>query len=211
MRTLRSLLGALFRLATYLLVVATVMRVFFVDVFEMPHNGMAPTLLAGDHVLVWRNGKPDLGDIMLCQHPARPEASVIGRVVAFAGHTVSTDTRGELYVDEDRGNIEWQPDVHFFDTTRQKLFDMRHGTIDYGRKHRHDFFVEQGTTFQVRTYTVQRGIYLLGDNRSDSWDDSRDFGEVDPAKCKGQVFGWYALSAPERHDDVAHGYVGFVL
>jgi signal peptidase I len=209
MRALRSLIQVLFQLASLAALVAVVLKLFFVDIFMMPHNGMAPTLVYGDRILVWRRAKPDMGDIVLCQHPTKPEASVIGRAVAFTGHSISSDSRGQLTIDDDTASIETLGDVRFFDATREKLFNMKHATIDYRRKHRHEYFTEQDRPFVLPLYTVQRGIYLLGDNRTDAYDDSRDFGEVDPATCRGEIF-MRLTPAAERGDDIHHGYFDFI-
>src|SRR5262245_12692468 len=108
MRALGSLIRLLFTLASLLALVALVFKPFFVDIIMVPHNGMAPTLLYGERVLVWRGAKADMADVMVCEHPAKPEASVLARAVAFAGHTVSGDDRGNLLVDSDRASIEYQ-------------------------------------------------------------------------------------------------------
>jgi signal peptidase I len=210
MGALGNLVRGLFSLTPLVLLAAAVLKVFFVDIILVPHNGMAPTLLAGDRVLVWRNAHVDMGDVVICEHPASPTASVLGRAVAFAGHTVSTDGYGSLLVDSDRASIEWQNEIRFYDVTRQKLFTMRQGSIDYQRQNRHDFIIERETTFALRTYQVNHGVYLLGDNRSDSIDDSREFGEVDPAKCKGQVF-MRLTPAEHNDDDIHHSYFDVLL
>jgi signal peptidase I len=205
MGALGSLLGVLFRLASFVVAVAMILDFFFVDVIVVPHNGMAPTIVAGERVLVWRRAQVDMGDIVICEHPARAGASVLGRAVAFAGHTVSSDDASNLLVDNDRASIEWAGSLRFYDTTRQKLFTMRVGSIDYHRQNRHEFVIEQDQNFSLTTYQVNHGAYLLGDNRSDPIDDSREFGEVDPAKCHGQIF-MRLTPAPRQDDDIAHGY-----
>ena len=210
MRFVRDLLQLLVKLATFAALVGVGLRVFFVDMYVMPHNGMAPTLVYGDRVLVWRRAKPDFGDIVLCEHPRRPEASVIGRVLAFQGHTVSTDSRGQLFVDDNRASVETEGTVRFFDATREKLFFMRLASMDYHGKHRHEFFVEDGYSFNMPTYSVERGMYLLGDNRADSYNDSRDFGEVDPATCKGEIFMRLTPAPQTTPDDIHHGYLDYV-
>lgn len=209
MARIGALFRSLFSLLSLCAAVAVVFKLFFVDIVLVPHNGMAPTLVYGDRVLVWRRATVDMGDVVICEHPARPEASVLGRAVAFAGHSVSTDRAGALLVDEDRANLEWGGALRFFDVTRNKLFSMRTGDIDYRRQHRHQFMVEAGETFELRSYLVNRGAYLLGDNRTAPADDSREFGEVDPAKCRGQVF--LRLSpAPPQNDDIRHGYLDWI-
>ena len=210
MGAIGSLLRGAFSLLSFAVAIALVLRMFFVDVVTIPHNGMAPTLLAGEVVAVWRHANADMADIMLCQHPANPKASVIGRAIAFAGHRVSTDYYGNLQVDEDRASIEWDRELRFYDDTRKKLFSMRLGSIDYRRQNRHDFIIERETTFALRPYQVNHGIYLLGDNRSDPIDDSREFGEVDPANCQGQIF-MRLLPAPDRDDDVHHAFFDVLL
>ena len=46
-------------------IAAGILRVFFVDVVTVGHNGMAPTLLLGDQVLVWRDAQVNHGDIVV--------------------------------------------------------------------------------------------------------------------------------------------------
>ena len=210
MRALRDLLQTLLKLATFAALVAGVLRIFFVDVVEMPHNGMAPTLIYGDRVLVWRRAKPDLGDIVLCEHPDKPEASVIGRALAFVGHTVSTDDRGQVFVDDSRASVEAVDTVQFYDVLREKMFTMKRASIDYRGKHRHEFFIEQGEQFRLQTFGVEHGMYLLGDNRSDTYNDSREFGEVDPARCRGEIFMRLTPARRTEPDDINHGYFDFV-
>jgi signal peptidase I len=205
MHALGSLLRGFFSLASLLALIAVVLNLFFVDILVIPHNGMAPGLVYGDRVLVWRHASVDMGDAVVCEHPAKAGASVIGRAIAFAGHTVSSDG-DDLVVDADRASIEWRGDLRFYDVTRQKLFTMRSGSIDYRRQNRHEFVIESGTSFWLRTYQVNHGVYLLGDNRSDPADDSREFGEIDPAKCSGQIFMRLIPADHERIDDISHGY-----
>jgi signal peptidase I len=210
MRALRDLLQLLVKLATFVGLVAIVLRVFFVDVIVMPHNGMAPTLVYGDRLLVWRRATPDLGDIVLCEHPRRPEASVIGRALAFAGHIVSTDSRGQVFVDDNRASVEGGGTVRFYDVLREKMFTMQLASIDYHGKHRHEFFVEDGSGFGLGTFAVEHGMYLLGDNRSDTYNDSREIGEVDPAHCHGEIFMRLTPAPHTQPDDINHGYFDYV-
>jgi signal peptidase I len=206
---MRALLAFVLKLALLAAIAAGLLHLFYVDNYVMPHNGMAPTLVFGDRVLVWRRAKPDMGDVVVCEHPTRPDVRVIGRAVAFEGHSVSTDSRGQLFVDESRASVESIGRVSFFDATRDKLFTMQLASIDYNRKHRHEFFVEDGYGFAMRAYTVQRGIFLLGDNRAEPYNDSREFGEVDPTRCHGEVF-MRLIPAPRHKDDIHHGYLDYV-
>jgi signal peptidase I len=68
------------------------MRAFVVEAYRIPSSGMAPTLLAGDHVFAGklgvRFGGPALGDIAVLRNPCRPEVDYVKRVVALAGDRV---------------------------------------------------------------------------------------------------------------------------
>lgn len=213
MNMLLGLLRVCLKLASLLALFIGVMRLFFVDVLVVPHNGMAPTMTYGERVLVWRRAQVDMADVVVCEHPANPELRVLARAVAFAGHTVGSDGSNNLFVDSDRASIEWQGNMRFFDVTREKLFSMRLGSMDYMRHDRHEFMVEVGTALWLPSYHVEQGVYLLGDNRSDTIDDSREFGEVDPAKCHGQVFMRLTPAPPyeDAEDDIRHSYLQWLL
>jgi signal peptidase I len=162
-------------------------RVLFLTPVIIQDNGMAPTLVYGEEVWVWKGASTDMANVMACEHPSRPGQLVIGRAVAFAGHTVSTDHHGTLYVDKGRTVSGVDGSVLFYDRTRKRQFDMILGAMDYFGRHDHQTFLEKGRSFQLATFAVNRGVYLLGDNRSESSFDSRAFGEVDPSRCLGQV------------------------
>lgn len=204
-----ELIRFLFGLGVLAVVLGTIARAFFVETYVVDHNGMAPTLVNGDEVLYWKGASVDMADIMICQHPSRTGRLVMGRAVAFAGHTIETDRNGVLQVDGDRigGNI--MGTMRFYDVTRRKLFRMTYAEIDYAGHHDHEVFMEVGTPFRVPRYEVRRGFYMLGDNRADRDHDSRSFGEIDPAKCLGQVF-FRTRAAPDRNDDVQGGMLEII-
>jgi len=162
-------------------------RVIFLTPVIVQDNGMAPTLVYGETVWMWKGAAVDMADVVVCEHPTRPSQLVIGRAVAFAGHTISTDQFGTLFVDKDRTVTGVDGSTLFYDRTRKRQFDMLIGAINYFGHHDHQTFFEKGRTFNVPTYTVQHGVYLLGDNRTENAFDSRAFGEVDPSRCLGQI------------------------
>lgn len=210
MDLVRFLVEAAWKGSIVLLVAAVVLKLFFVDVYEATDNGMAPTIVYGDQVLVWRGGKPDLGNIMLCEHPVRQNQLVMGRAIAYGGHTVSTDRFGNLYVDQSRATTELVRPMRFYDVTRKKLFFMQLGNIQYSQlhtgTHTHEYFLEENTTFDLTPYFVNRGMFLLGDNRAEPSFDSRAVGQVDANRCIGQVF-MRLRPAPRNDDDIRHSYL----
>lgn len=193
----------LLNVAAVLLIGGVLLRIFFIEVVIVQDNGMAPTLIYGDEVLVWKGARVDMADVMVCEHPARSGERVIGRVIAFAGHTVHTDRNG-LYVDRDATVTQLLEPKRFYDVTRKRMYQMDVSQIDYYGRHSHEFFLEHGDRFGLREYAVEKGVYLLGDNRSESSFDSREFGEVDPKHCWGQVFLRWKPAPARDDDDIRH-------
>jgi signal peptidase I len=195
----------LLNVAALLVIAGVLARLFLIEVVDVHDNGMAPTLVYGDRVLVWKGMRVGMSDVVVCQHPARDDERVIGRALVFAGHRVHADYNGQLYVDDQQSTTQGGPQVRFYDVTRTRAYDMVLGQIDYFGKHDHEFFLQKGETFSMPAYTVEKGVYLLGDNRSDAGFDSREFGEVDPARCLGQVFmRWQAAPATDGDTDLGH-------
>lgn len=207
--TLQGLIRLTIKLGVIAVVASVIARQFFVDVVVITHNGMAPTVVAGDEIAVWRGANVDMANVVVCPHPTRPSELVIGRAVVFAGHTIHTDYNGMLYVDNHRTSVTGGRTMMFYDVTRKRLYEMDEGHINYRGRHEHSFFAERGTTTHVPTYTVTAGVYLLGDNRSVSGYDSREFGEIDPETCIGQAF-LRVKSAPSNDDDLRRAPIGFI-
>jgi signal peptidase I len=195
----------LLNVASVLVIAGVLLWMAFIEVVTVRDNGMAPTLIYGDEVLVWKGAHADMADVMVCQHPVRNGELVIGRAVAFAGHTLHTERNG-LFVDRDQTTTQVIDRQRFYDVTRKTQYDMDLEQIDYFGQHSHEFFLEHGSSFMLPAYSVEKGVYLLGDNRSESSFDSREFGEVDPSHCLGQAFlRW--KPAPANDDDIKHHYL----
>lgn len=189
--------------AAIVVIGCVLIRLVFLEQVTVRDNGMAPTLVYGDEVLVWKGAHADMADVMVCEHPVRTGELVIGRAVTFAGHTIHTDYNGMLYVDQNQAATQSSGHARFYDVTRKRQYDMMLGQIDYFGKHSHEFFIQSGDRLSLRSYTVNKGVYLLGDNRSEDTFDSREYGEVDPNRCLGQVvLRW--KPAPQRDDDIRH-------
>ena len=83
---------------------ALVARGFVVEAFRIPSGSMAPTLLAGDHVFVWKLaygvrvpftrlravslGAPRRGDVVVFEDPRDPAKDLVKRVVGVPGDVV---------------------------------------------------------------------------------------------------------------------------
>jgi signal peptidase I len=200
----------LLNVAAVLVIAGILVRMRFIEVVTVQDNNMAPTLIYGDQVLVWKGAHVDMADVVVCEHPAKSGELVIGRAIAFAGHTIHTERNG-LFVDRDPTVTDWVGPRRFYDVTRQRMFEMDLGQIDYYAKHQHEFFIEHGTHFSMRSYSVEKGVFLLGDNRSESSFDSREFGEVDPQRCLGQVFMRWKPAPANEGDEIVHGRLDTIL
>jgi signal peptidase I len=186
----RDFVKGFFKFVVAVLVLAgiafAILRIFFVDAYAVPHNGMAPTLEAGDEVWVWRDGAAELGDVAICTHPRNAAEQVIGRVVAVGPATVGGE-RGNLELDRRVIDIDWKGEESFTDTLTGHVDRMRRGTSDFDGGH--DVYVRRGGTFALNDTAVASGrLFLLSDNRTYAVRDSRAFGSVDPALCSGTVF-----------------------
>ena len=205
MGALGGLLRGLFSLVTALLGVAMLLRLFFVDLVTVPHDGMAPTLLVGETVAVWRKAQVDAGDIVVCPHPASPSASVLGRAVAFAGQRLRLDAQGNALLDDRHAVPTPTRTMPWFDAAHQKQITMQVSQSEGQGSGHYEHMVAGDAPLKPRSYAVKRGVFLLGDNRSDVRDDSRHFGEVEPGSCRGQVVLRVA-PAQARPDQLQHSY-----
>ena len=191
-----------------LAIVAVLLRIFFVDPVTVAHNAMAPTLIHGDVVLVWRGAAVDHGDIVVCRHP-NEDRYVMGRVMGTDGMRID-ELRNQLRVDGVTIAHDYRGTIGFFDATRERVITMRWGMEDLGNSD-HYFFEQLGRDVRIRDVGAVRGIHLLGDNRAYQDEDSRDFGDVDPTTCIGEVF--MRLRPAEGVDlgeEMPHGWMEFV-
>lgn len=149
---------------------------------------LAPTLAAGDVILVLFRGERGFGDLVRCPDPEDPQRYVVGRIVGVQGDRVQIQG-GVLTVNGKR-----------YDTTEACTEDVvvvPHPTD--GRPITHFCSrVEIGGGWHMRAFapdvqeaprehTVGAGrVFLLSDNRS-FHDDSRDFGAVPADSCKEQI------------------------
>lgn len=192
------------------LVFAAVMRIFFVDVAVVGHNAMAPTMEAGDTILIWRNGVPDaMGDITICPHPAQPSQLVMGRVVGKPGMTIQPNRFGALEIAGSVPDVDWQGTETFTDTLEDRTDDYKRGLEKLGNVE-HWIYVREGAEFRMSPVTVGEGdVFLLGDNRTHVGQDSRYFGTVDPETCQGTVF--MRLSPPsDSPNDIGTSYLDII-
>jgi signal peptidase I len=175
-----------------------------VEVVLVGHNGMAPSMLMGDRVLVWKTQDLELGEPVLCEHPEQRGRYVLGRIVGRPGHTVTLE-RGVLRIDGDAPDREMQGTFVLDDRELGRHVTMQWAIEDI-LDHDHYVAWREGNPPEIsRPVRVTRGYFLLGDNLSHRGEDSRSFGTVDESRCVGRVFMRLSASAasPEEVGNAA--------
>jgi signal peptidase I len=187
-----AVIKVLFKLALWvgaiLGVVAGILRATAVDIAVVGHNAMAPTMITGEQVFVWRHATPERGDIVICENPSDPSLMVVGRVIAEQGSTVDTPRANILEINGHAVERDVQGTTRFFDVDTETTYEMRRGVAQLGQTD-HQYFVNTSYTFRMQPVTVPDGhVFLLSDNLSYLGQDSRAFGPVDVETCVGQIF-----------------------
>jgi signal peptidase I len=104
------------------LIIAIIVRSFFLQAFKIPSSSMEPTLLIGDHLLVNRLsyvvkvpftdivlinlGNPTRGDVVVFRYPMDRSKDFIKRVIATEGETVEIRDK-VLFVNGKRIEDPW--------------------------------------------------------------------------------------------------------
>lgn len=179
-------------LAVFLLIAAALTAIVYFVFFRIAvvgTNNMAPSVIAGEKVLLYETQDFNLGDIVICEHPGVDGQFVMGRVVGRPGDKLQMHPRtghlslnGESFMKDHRGEID------FTDATRQETYRVKWGVEKIGMNvDDHFYFERPGYGFQVRDIVLEQGLFLLSDNRGITEEDSRSFGPVPALRCKGKI------------------------
>jgi len=203
--------------AAFLALVLVVLRLGFVDVITVGHNGMAPTIVAGDQVALWRGAKVETGDVVLCEHPVERGRYVLARVIARPGQALTSE-RGQLLINNQQVRRDVGESKRFYDSVAQRVDSYIFAT-EYLGNNVHPMFLREHNQFDLRPHTVRTGLFVLGDNRGYRGEDSRTYGEVDESTCKGVVClrlvpaamqAGAADSSALTTDDLGHGWLDYI-
>ena len=203
MGAVRSGLGCLSWVGAIVIVIALVLKAIWFDMATVGHNGMAPTLVRGERVLINKRGEPRLGSIAVCRHPTE-DGWVVGRVASTAGMTIDSFGR-ELRIDGEPIRFDQRGTVAFRNLDNDRTRSLAWGT-EYLDETKHLIFIEEGGRHLVQKTEVPEGkLYLLGDYRSYMGQDSRAYGLVDASTCRGTIV-LRVTPADGLHPELAHGY-----
>lgn len=186
-----------------IIVIALVLKAFVFDVAEVGHNGMAPTLVRGERVLIHKRAEPVLGSIAVCRHPTE-DGWVVGRVAGTEGMTIDS-SGGELRIDAEAVRFDERGQTSFHNADNDLTSTVIWGDEYFGPGP-HRIFLREDGRHSIRKTRVGAGkLYLLGDNRGYMGQDSRVYGEVDAATCRGTIV-FRVTPADGLEQDLAHGY-----
>jgi len=169
-------------------------RLLLFEPWTIPHDpflaaSIAPTLRAGDTVLVLTVGQGGFGDLVRCPDPDNPGDFVVGRIVGLGGDVVEVQGRS-LRVNDTRYNATEackEPTFFVEHPDSGSRMEMQCARVELGGGWH---FRGQAVKYdQGNDQTKQVGqgkVYLLSDNR-DFHDDSRDFGTLPEESCAQRV------------------------
>jgi len=165
------------------IVVAIVVRITLLEAFRIPSGGMAPTLLAGDHIfankLVYRQRMPKRGEVMVFAFPEHTEQDFVKRVIALPGDTLEAHDGHPVingwqvpscrvgpweYTDDDDQKLHHRGDVFV-----EFLGDAPYLTF-------YDAMAPPFMEVQGPFHARPGEVWVMGDNRNNSHDSRMWFG-----------------------------------
>jgi len=186
-----------------IIVIALVLKVFLFDMAEVGHNGMAPTLVRAERVLINKRAAPGLGSIAVCQHPTEV-GWVVGRVAATEGMTI--DSFGsELRIDGKPIAFDRKGATSFYNADNDLTRTVSWGDEHFGMRPHQIFMAENGRHLVRKTEVPEGKLYLLGDYRAYMGQDSRAYGVVDASTCRGTIV-FRVTPVEGLESEIAHGY-----
>ncbi|MEM9728740.1 MAG: signal peptidase I [Myxococcota bacterium] len=204
MGVLQSGFGCLSWIGAGIIVILLILKVVFFDMADMGHNGMAPTLLRGERVIINKRAEPKLNAIAVCQHPSE-EGWVVGRVVATEGQTIGSFGE-ELRIDGAVIPFDERGITDFYNEDNELKRSVKYGTEKIAENSHTIFLTRSEPQHLVRKTTVESGkLFLLGDYRGYMGQDSRPYGQVDASSCRGAIVFRLTPMAGLPHE-IAHGY-----
>lgn len=191
-----------------LVIALAILRGFYVDVVTVGHNGMAPTLFAGDEVFVWRDALIEHGDVAVCHHPEEPSRYVMGRAIAMPGMSIGIE-RGGLMINGEGLSRDVRESVIFVDPTRDEARRVLQLSVESRGYDRYWVFEDENRPLRIRAIEEVEGIYLLGDHRGYAGEDSRAFGTVLASECVGEVF-MLLRPGPQSIEEIPRSWLSFL-
>jgi signal peptidase I len=199
-------------LATMLIIAFT--KIFLLDFYWIPSVSMQPTLLKGDHVIALKivygflfRVTPSRGDVVVLKLPG-DMSNYVKRVVALPNEKVDIKS-SDLMINGKKVRKEYDVDTAKYKYIEGENVVLREFVDD--KTGARGAVADDARSYCIMQSNVQRipdfiqpyknsptGVFLLGDNRSNSID-SRNWGAVDKNKIIGKVVLIWLSVDPETH------------
>ena len=168
------------------LLINAAVKHWLIEAFQIPAGSMIPTLRVGDHVLV-RKGRADItrGDVIVFEFPADRSVDYVKRVVAMGGDTVEVRS-GVVSVNGaeiPQAEVKNDPNPCPTEIGEPGCWFARETS---GARTYTIMFDEHPAQDHPRTVIPPGEVFVLGDNRNNSYD-SRRWGTVPVDHIKGVV------------------------
>jgi len=193
------------------IVLAIIIRSFFISIYKIPTSSMQPNLLAGDFIIayqlpygfhlpfiskklaVW--SKPKRGEVFVFRLPGDEKTKYIKRVMAVAGDEIAI-IDDLLYINGQAAKyteIDVNPGTTYTIEKWEEVAGMKHKVL----------FVQKEETSSFAKMRIPAGsVFVLGDNR-DSSDDSRYWGPVSLNNIESKVFGiWFSVDVKSTERNI---------
>lgn len=180
-------LGRAFGWLLLLLFIGSVVaRFFLLEVAEVGHQDMVPTLREGDQVGVFTQATLERGDVVVCEHPREPGRRVVARLMGLPGDVLKM-SHGKLSLNgAPVGTTEGDPTTTTLrENDRTRTLSVVRETLPGGRTYLTS--LDPAARNEISEVRVETGYYLLSDERTFGTD-SRRYGEVHPSLCRGRAF-----------------------
>jgi signal peptidase I len=153
---------------------------------------IAPTLRAGDWIILWRGTEPSFGDLVLCPDPEDAGEVVIARVAAEPGDELVISDDGSLRINGARIRPESACNTPRFTVEHPRSGDDVELRCDIEQLggHYHQRALVPGKAplkpLSGKRNVAMGTVFLISDNRYLPFD-SRDFGPLPRASCQETV------------------------
>ena len=201
---MKKTLGCLTWIAGFVIALALIAKFFFVDMAIVGHNAMAPTMLTGERVLIWKRGEPKLGAMSVCTRP-RVGGLAVGRVVATSKMSVAADDN-RLRINNKALDVNLKSSTAFYNADHDQNDSLQTAIEFLTENEDYMVFLNSIRPMSIAPTRVPDGhVYLLADNRGYPSADSRSFGAIPVSSCRGNVV-FRLTPSPGLSSELEHGY-----